>query len=74
MFTPFFTDRPVTDFAVARTADRERYAAFFHQALEMGVYLPPSQFEAAFTSTAHGETEAELLGRAAAAAFARWRG
>jgi glutamate-1-semialdehyde 2,1-aminomutase len=72
MFTPFFTDRPVTDFAAARTADRERYAAFFHHALEAGIYLPPSQFEAAFTSTRHGEAETARLAAAAAGAFSRW--
>jgi glutamate-1-semialdehyde 2,1-aminomutase len=74
MFTAFFTDRPVTDFATARTSDRERYAAFFHHALDAGVYLPPSQFEAAFTSTAHGEAETDRLAGAAAGAFARWSG
>jgi glutamate-1-semialdehyde 2,1-aminomutase len=74
MFTAFFTDRPVTDFATARASDRERYAAFFHHALDAGVYLPPSQFEAAFTSTAHGEAETDRLAGAAAGAFARWSG
>jgi len=71
MFTPFFTDAPVTDFATARAADRERYAAFFHRALEAGVYLPPSPFEAAFTSTMHGEMELERLSAGATQAFSR---
>jgi glutamate-1-semialdehyde 2,1-aminomutase len=65
MFTPFFTDGPVTDHETARRSDRTRYAAFFHAMLERGVYLPPSQFEAAFTSAAHGEAENESFAAAA---------
>ncbi len=74
MFTPFFTAKPVTDFAAARSCDRERYAAFFHAMLEAGVYLPPSQFESAFTSAVHGADEAESLRRAAAAALGKLAG
>jgi glutamate-1-semialdehyde 2,1-aminomutase len=58
MFTAFFTEAPVTDYADARRADAQRYARFFHALLEAGVYFPPSQFEAAFTSAAH--TDADL--------------
>ena len=72
MFTPFFTDGPVTDFATARAADSGRYAAFHHRALEAGVYLPPSPFEAAFTSAAHGEAEIERLAATATQAFGRF--
>jgi glutamate-1-semialdehyde 2,1-aminomutase len=72
MFTPFFTGAPVTDFATARAADRERYAAFHRRALEAGVYLPPSPFEAAFTSSVHGEAEIERLAAAAAQTFGRF--
>ena len=57
MWTLFFTKTRVTDAATARTADRQRYARFFHGMLERGVYLPPSQFEAAFLSLAHGSAE-----------------
>jgi glutamate-1-semialdehyde 2,1-aminomutase len=57
MLTPFFSEAPVTDYASARRSDTARYAAFFHSMLEERVYLPPSQFEAAFTSAAHGEPE-----------------
>jgi glutamate-1-semialdehyde 2,1-aminomutase len=39
------------------TADRQRYAAFFQAMLERGVYFPPAQFEAFFTSRAHGDEE-----------------
>lgn len=55
MFTVFFTDQPVVDYASARRGDTQRYARFFHALLERGVYFPPSQFEAAFLSTAHDD-------------------
>jgi glutamate-1-semialdehyde 2,1-aminomutase len=53
MFTVFFSRDPVTDYETATKADTKLYAKFFHQMLSNGVYLPPSQFEAAFVSTAH---------------------
>ncbi len=55
MFTVFFTDQPVTDYSSAKRSDTQSYARFFHALLECGVYFPPSQFEAAFVSTAHDE-------------------
>ncbi len=55
MFTVFFTDQPVVDYASARRSDTQKYARFFHALLERGVYFPPSQFEAAFLSTAHDD-------------------
>jgi glutamate-1-semialdehyde 2,1-aminomutase len=71
MFTPFFTGSPVSDFASAKRTDREAYSRFFHPMLEAGVYLPPSAFEAAFSSSAHGEAELELLEIASGAAWPR---
>ena len=69
MLTPFFGEAPVRDFASARRTDRAGYNAFFHALLEGGVYLPPSAFEAAFTSAVHGEAElAEIE-----AALSAWR-
>jgi len=53
MFTLFFTETPVTDYETAKTSDTARFGRFFHHLLERGVYFPPSQFEAAFLSTAH---------------------
>ena len=53
LVTPFFTDRPVRDFASAMTADTAKYGAFFRGMLARGVYPPPSQFEAWFLSAAH---------------------
>jgi len=69
MLTPFFADRPVTDFESAKMCNRDRHAAFFHRMLDAGVYLPPSQFEAAFTSVVHGDAEAETFARAVAKAL-----
>lgn len=57
MFCTFFQEGPVTDYGTARRSDTERYARFFHAMLERGVYLAPSQFEAGFMSTAHGDEE-----------------
>ena len=61
MLTPFFTDRPVYDFAGVKATDRAAYSRFFHAMLDAGVYLPPSAFEAAFTSASHGDTELAVL-------------
>ena len=69
MFTTFFTDRPVTDWATAKTSDTQKFAAFFRAMLESGVYLAPSQFEAGFMSTAHGEAEIGATIAAAQRAF-----
>ena len=55
MFTLFFTNQPVTDYQSAKTADTTKFAQYFTLMLEQGIYLPPSQFEAAFISTAHTE-------------------
>jgi glutamate-1-semialdehyde 2,1-aminomutase len=57
MLCTFFTDQPVTDYATAKKCDTKRYAKFFHGMLERGFYFAPSQFEAVFVSTAHGEKE-----------------
>jgi glutamate-1-semialdehyde 2,1-aminomutase len=53
LFNVFFAGEPVHDFAAARAADHERYAAFFHGMLTRGHYLPPSGYEALFVSLAH---------------------
>jgi glutamate-1-semialdehyde 2,1-aminomutase len=70
MFTWFFTDQPVTDYESARRADTGRFKKFFHGMLERGIYLPPSQFEAAFVSTAHGDADIECTVTAARESFA----
>jgi glutamate-1-semialdehyde 2,1-aminomutase len=65
MFTWFFTPQPVTDFAAASLSDTAAFARFHHAMMERGVWLPPSQFEAAFVSAAHGEREVEIVLEAA---------
>jgi glutamate-1-semialdehyde 2,1-aminomutase len=71
MFTPFFAAAPVRDFVQAKRTDREAYRHFFHAMLEAGVYLPPSPFEAAFSSSVHGEAELEALDIGLGAAWPR---
>jgi glutamate-1-semialdehyde 2,1-aminomutase len=55
MFSVFFTDQPVDDYAAAAKQDVEAHKAFFHAMLDAGVHLPPSAFEAWFVSGAHDE-------------------
>jgi glutamate-1-semialdehyde 2,1-aminomutase len=55
MCTLFFTSKPVTDYDSAKTSDTAKFSMYFNSMLEQGIYLPPSQFEAAFLSTAHSE-------------------
>jgi glutamate-1-semialdehyde 2,1-aminomutase len=57
MFTFFFSPEPVTDWESAKKCDTTRFGEFFHFMLERGIYLAPSQFEAAFLSTAHSEED-----------------
>ena len=65
MWTIFFSDAPVQSYAAAKASDLTAYARWFHAMLERGVYLPPAQFEAAFISLAHGESEIEATIEAA---------
>jgi len=57
MLTLFFHDGPVVDYADACRSDTARFARFFWEMLARGVYLPCSQFEAAFVSAAHSEDD-----------------
>ncbi len=70
MFTLFFQDGPVHDYADAGRSDRERFARWHQEMLARGVYLPPSQFEACFISTAHDDAAIEHTLAAADAALA----
>ena len=67
MLTLFCHDDPVRDFDDASRCDAERYGALFRHLLERGVYLPPSQFECMFVSTAHGDEEIDKTVEAVAA-------
>jgi glutamate-1-semialdehyde 2,1-aminomutase len=69
MFTWFFTDQPVTDWDSAKLADTGRFAIFHRSMLEQGIYLPPSQFEAAFVSAAHTDEDIRRTREAAGRAF-----
>jgi len=69
LFSIFFTgDHLVTDYATAQRQNVARYAAFFHSMLEAGVYLPPSAYEAWFTSAAHDDAALETVAAALPAA------
>src|SRR5205814_1814990 len=70
MLTGFFCVGPVRDYADAKSADVALYALLYHGMLERGVYLAPSQFEAAFVSLAHGDDDLDHAARAAADAMA----
>jgi glutamate-1-semialdehyde 2,1-aminomutase len=61
MLTLFFTPTPVTDYATAKTADTQRFGAFFRGMRERGIFLPPSQFEAMFVSLAHTEDDVDQV-------------
>jgi glutamate-1-semialdehyde 2,1-aminomutase len=71
MFTWFFTGEPVTDFASASKSDSEAFGRFHRSMLQAGVWLPPSQYEAAFVSVTHGPPEVEMVLNAARGALAR---
>ncbi len=69
MWTTYFTDESVTDWTSAGKSNRQLYGSFFHAMLDAGVYLPPSQFEAAFVSAAHTDEIIERTIEAARRAF-----
>jgi glutamate-1-semialdehyde 2,1-aminomutase len=71
MFTWFFTKGPVTDWNSAAKSDTEAFGRFFRAMLEGGIYLPPSQFEAAFLGAAHSEEDVKQTIAAAKQAFAK---
>ena len=64
MFSIFFTDADVVDFATAKTQDTEAFKAFFHAMLARGVYLPPSAFEAWFVSAAIDDEAMDVIAAA----------
>jgi len=69
MWTWFFTSTPVTDFTSAATSDTAAFGRFHRAMLEMGVWLPPSQYEAAFLGTAHSDEDVQATIAAAREAF-----
>ena len=71
MWTWFFTPGPVTNYAQAAGSDTAAFGRFHRAMMQAGVWLPPSQFEAAFISTAHGDADIAATVAAAEPAFAR---
>jgi glutamate-1-semialdehyde 2,1-aminomutase len=68
LFSVFFSDSPVVDFAGAQAAETWRYPPFFHAMLDAGIHLPPSAFEAWFVNAAMGAAEFERIADALPAA------
>ncbi|MEX2263305.1 MAG: glutamate-1-semialdehyde 2,1-aminomutase [Bryobacteraceae bacterium] len=73
MFTFFFTGCRVTDYESAKSSDTARFRDFFHAMLDRGIYLAPSQFEAAFVSAAHSEEDIRTTIQATREAFSSLR-
>ena len=63
MSTLFFQPGPVRNYEEARQSDTARFRKFFHHLLENGVYFPPSQYEAAFVSSAHNAEDIAYTAR-----------
>jgi glutamate-1-semialdehyde 2,1-aminomutase len=74
MFTWFFTPGPVTDWDSASKSNTEAFGKFFRSMLDSGVYLPPSQYEAAFLGATHSEEDVQRTIAAAKRAFAEVKG
>ncbi|OQP06346.1 glutamate-1-semialdehyde-2,1-aminomutase [Geobacillus sp. 46C-IIa] len=70
----FFTNEPVINYETAKTSDLELFAAYYREMANEGIFLPPSQFEGLFLSTAHSDDDIEYTIAAAERAFARLRG
>jgi glutamate-1-semialdehyde 2,1-aminomutase len=70
LLTLFFTPEPVRDYAAAKNSDTARFAAFFREMLDRGIFLPPSQFEALFVSSAHSDADIDATLSAARASLA----
>jgi glutamate-1-semialdehyde 2,1-aminomutase len=69
LFTIFFSDIKIIDYATASKSDTGSYAKFFHRMLEQGIYLPPSQFETSFVSAAHTDEDIQSTIRAVEESF-----
>lgn len=69
MLTVFFTDSKIIDYQGAKASSTKDYGLFFHKMLKQGIYLPPSQFEAWFVSTAHAKKDIEITLKAVDKSF-----
>ena len=63
--TVFFTGKPVRNYQDAKAANTKRYARYFREMLDRGIFLAPSQFEAVFVSAAHSEADIDRAVEAA---------
>jgi glutamate-1-semialdehyde 2,1-aminomutase len=73
IMTGFFTAVPVTDFESAMKADAKKYGVFYRHMLTQGIYLAPSQFEAAFISAAQSEADLRLALEMTESSFKKMR-
>lgn len=73
MLTMFFTAESVTDYDSAKKSDTQLFARWFREMLAEGIYLAPSQFEAAFVSIAHTEADIDHTIATASRVFKRLR-
>ena len=71
MFCLFFAPGPITDLETAKRSDAKKFARFFHECLENGIYFAPSQFETGFISTAHSAEDIERTAKVVGEALAR---
>lgn len=69
MLTVFFSENPVTDTTTALASNAKLFSKFFHGMLKRGIYLPPSQYEAAFLSTTHDDLILQKIVSAASEVF-----
>jgi len=69
MVCTFFTGEKVIDYKTATTSDTAKFATFFQKMLELGVYLAPSQFEAAFVALTHSDEDIQKTVEASYQAF-----
>ncbi|MFP3124846.1 glutamate-1-semialdehyde 2,1-aminomutase [Ectobacillus funiculus] len=67
----FFTNEKVVDYETAKTSNLEYFSAYYREMIEQGVFLPPSQFEGLFLSTAHSDKDIEQTIQAAEIAFSK---
>jgi glutamate-1-semialdehyde 2,1-aminomutase len=74
MFTWFFTEGPVTDWESASKSNTEAFGQFFRAMLDSGIYLPPSQYEAAFLGATHSDEDVQKTIATAKGAFAAVKG
>jgi glutamate-1-semialdehyde 2,1-aminomutase len=74
LLTIFFTDQPVRNYADAKKSDSARFAAFFQEMLNRGIFIAPSQYEALFVSAAHTDADIDRAIAAARESLASMKG